>query len=120
VFLALLSRFVGTYSCAVIRVKSGGRRAAEDRETEETEERQRDSVSNDAQNGALSGVELASQEFWAWLAHLVCIAPALFLSLSLRRSLISFFLDLFVRLMMSLLDAKSRASFGEQGILGGS
>jgi hypothetical protein len=70
VFLALLSRFVGTYSCAVIRVKSGGRRAAEDRETEETEERQRDSVSNDAQNGALSGVELASQEFWAWLAHL--------------------------------------------------
>jgi len=46
-------------------------------------QRQRDSVSNDAQNGALSGVELASQEFWAWLAHLVCIAPALSLSLSL-------------------------------------
>ncbi len=39
VLVALLSRFAGTYSCAVIRLKSGGRRAAEYRKTEETEER---------------------------------------------------------------------------------
>ncbi len=51
-----------------------------EQQTTGKQKRQKDSVSNDAKNGALSGVELASQEFWAWLAHLVCIAPALSLS----------------------------------------
>jgi hypothetical protein len=50
-----------------------------------------------------------------WYASLL-----LSFSLSFRRSVTGFFLDLFVRLMMSLLDAKFRGSFGEPGILGGS
>jgi hypothetical protein len=101
----------------------GGEQQKTGKQKRQKRERQRESVSSDAQNGALSGVELASQELWAWLAHLVCIAPSLSLSLSLSLSPPFRYLFLFgpfVRLMMSSLDANFRGGFGEPGILGGS
>ncbi len=119
VFLALLSRFAGTYSCAVICVKSGRRRAAEDRKTEETET-ERFCLKRRTKWG--------TQRCGTRIPRVLGLARApgmhrpcsLSLSLPLRRSVICFFLDLFVRLMMSLLDAKFRGSFGEPVILGGS